>query len=187
MDNFQLLINSVKTCQQCGLCKTRTNAVPGEGKITNAPILFIGEAPGADEDKSGRPFVGRAGQLLTDIIEKGLGVKRSEVYITNVVKCRPSNNRVPLPGELANCYGFWRKEIDFIKPCVIITLGKTAFFTMANIPLTEKLGPFRLQQHNYMGIPVVPTWHPSYLLRNPAAKRDTWEDIKFVKRVLNEI
>jgi uracil-DNA glycosylase len=141
-------------------------------------VLFVGEGPGEEEDRRGEPFVGRAGQLLTDIITKGMGLARSDVYIANVVKCRPPGNRNPEPDEIAACEPFLRRQIDAISPEVIVALGKFAAQTLAAVdtPITRLRGRWQ----ELRGIRLMPTFHPSYLLRNPAAKREVWDDIRAV-------
>jgi uracil-DNA glycosylase len=164
-------------CTRCKLYSGRKTIVFGEGD-PKAAIVFVGEGPGFEEDQQGRPFVGAAGQLLTDIIEKGMQIKRAEVYICNIVKCRPPNNRTPEPDEVAACIGFVKQQIAVIKPRVIVTLG--------NVPTQNLLGTkagitkLRGQWQEYQGIPVMPTFHPSYLLRSPGEKGKAWEDIKKV-------
>ncbi len=175
------LKESLKECSLCRLSTTRKNIVFGEGNH-DARIMFIGEGPGAVEDDTGRPFVGPAGQLLTDIIVKGMKLRREEVYIANIVKCRPPGNRNPLPDEVDNCIGYLKKQISLIKPEVIITLGAVSTHNLLGIttPISRLRGNFT----NYMGITVMPTFHPSYLLQNPSKKRETWEDIKKVMEML---
>jgi len=163
-------------CTKCRLAKTRTNVVYGVGN-PDADLMFIGEAPGRDEDVKGEPFVGRAGQLLTDII-KAMKLTRDDVYIANVIKCRPPENRNPEPDELEQCRPFIRRQIELIKPKVIVTLGRFALQS-----LTEKgyaISAARGQWMEYDGIKVMPTYHPAYLLRNPAAKKEVWADMKKV-------
>ncbi|MEK7850584.1 MAG: uracil-DNA glycosylase [Deltaproteobacteria bacterium] len=164
-------------CQRCKLGKTRTNLVFGVGN-PDAKIVFVGEGPGRDEDLKGEPFVGRAGQLLTDIITKGMRLLREDVYICNVVKCRPPENRNPEPDEIESCEPFLIKQLEIIKPKVIVALGTFAAKTLlkTELPISKLRGKF----HDYKGIKVMPTFHPSYLLRNPEAKKDVWEDIKMV-------
>lgn len=170
----------VETCNGCGLSKTRTNVVFGAGS-ERAKLMFVGEAPGEDEDLQGEPFVGRAGQLLTKIIE-AMGLKRGDVYIANILKCRPPNNRPPEPGEILACRGNLRRQIDVIRPRVICTLGKFASQTLLNteIPISVLRGKFG----SYNGIKVMPTFHPAYLLRNPGDKKLVWEDMKKVMKEL---
>lgn len=168
-------------CTRCPLHQGRTQIVFGVGN-ENADIMFIGEGPGADEDRRGEPFVGKAGQLLTRIIENGMGMPRSEVYIANIVKCRPPNNRDPQPDEVEACEPFLAAQIRVIAPKVIITLGKWASQTLlrTSTPITRLRGRWS----EYMGTPVMPTYHPAYLLRNPAEKRPVWEDIQEVLKWL---
>jgi DNA polymerase len=166
----------VLACTRCALCHTRTQAVFGVGDPATR-LLFVGEAPGFDEDRQGEPFVGRAGQLLNDII-KAMGLKRSEVYIANVIKCRPPQNRVPNPAEVGSCFGYLETQIEIIAPEVIIALGAVA--AKALLGTTESMGRIRSRFHDYRGIPVMPTYHPAYLLRNPAEKRKVWEDVQLV-------
>lgn len=164
-------------CQRCRLGKTKTKLVFGVGN-PDARIAFVGEGPGKDEDTQGEPFVGRAGQLLTDIITKGMKMEREDVYICNVVKCRPPGNRNPEPDEIDTCEPFLIKQLEILKPEVIVALGTFAAKTLlkSELPISQLRGRF----HNYKGIQVMPTFHPSYLLRNPDKKKEVWEDIKLV-------
>ena len=164
-------------CRRCKLHSGRTHVVFGVGNPT-AKLMFVGEGPGRDEDLKGEPFVGRAGQLLTDIITKGMGLRREDVYIANVIKCRPPQNRNPEPDEVASCEPFLKKQIELIRPEVIVALGKFAVQTLlqSKVPITRLRGNW----HSYMGIKLMPTFHPAYLLRNPADKKLVWEDIKKV-------
>jgi uracil-DNA glycosylase len=168
-------------CQRCSLHSTRQNLVFGEGS-PQADVVFVGEAPGADEDLQGRPFVGRAGQLLTKIIE-AMGLKREEVYICNILKCRPPGNRNPLPGEILTCEPFLVRQLEAIAPKVICALGTFAAHTLlkTEVPITVLRGRF----HDYHGIAVMPTYHPAYLLRNPSAKKQVWEDVQQIMKRLN--
>lgn len=168
---------AIGDCQRCKLCSGRTNLVFGVGN-PHAALMFVGEGPGRDEDLQGEPFVGRAGQLLTDIITKGMGLEREDVYIANVVKCRPPDNRNPEPDEVAACEPFLKKQIDLIRPKIIVGLGKFAVQTLlqSKVPITKLRGNW----HSYHGIKLMPTFHPAYLLRNPADKKLVWEDIKKV-------
>jgi DNA polymerase len=163
-------------CQRCRLHEKRTNVVFGVGD-PNARLMFIGEGPGADEDRQGEPFVGRAGQLLTRIIE-AMGLRREQVYIANVVKCRPPENRTPLPEEVITCSPFLFQQVATIRPRVIVCLGTPAAQTVlaTRETITRMRGTFR----EVGGIRIMPTFHPAYLLRNPAAKREVWEDMKNV-------
>lgn len=164
-------------CRRCRLCEKRTQIVFGVGD-PKARLLFVGEGPGEEEDKQGIPFVGRAGNLLTDIITKGMGIKRDSVYIANVVKCRPPGNRTPLEDEMETCSPFLREQILAIRPEVIVTLGAPAAHTLLAVP--TPISKIRGTWTSYEGIPLMPTFHPSYLLRNPAAKKFVWEDIQKV-------
>ena len=166
----------VSTCTRCALGHSRTQAVFGVGD-PETRILFIGEAPGFDEDRQGEPFVGRAGQLLNDII-KAMGLRREQVYIANVIKCRPPQNRVPNPAEVGSCIGYLERQIEIIAPEVIVALGSVA--AKAVLGTEQPIGRLRNRFHDYRGIPVMPTYHPAYLLRNPAEKRKVWEDIQLV-------
>jgi len=168
---------AIGDCRRCKLCSGRTNLVFGVGN-PRAKLMFVGEGPGRDEDLQGEPFVGRAGQLLTDIITKGMGLKREDVYICNVVKCRPPENRNPEPDEVAACEPFLKKQIDIVRPDIIVALGKFAVQTLlqSKVPI----GKLRGNWSSYHGIKLMPTFHPAYLLRNPADKKLVWEDIKKV-------
>ena len=170
-----------KNCTLCDLSKTRTNVVFGEGNH-NAKLMFIGEGPGEMEDKTGRPFVGRAGQLLTKIIENVLNLKREDVYIANIVKCRPPNNRVPTIEEANTCKPYLLKQIEIINPKILVCLGKTAFMYLMNsdMPISKVRG----QIFEYKGKKVIPTFHPSYLLRNPSAKKESFKDFLLIKGIL---
>ncbi len=168
---------SIGDCQRCKLGCTRQNIVFGEGN-PKATLMFVGEGPGADEDEQGRPFVGRAGQLLTKIIES-MGLKREDVYIANVVKCRPPENRVPEPDEVSSCIPFLKTQIEIIKPKVIMTLGKSA--TQAVIGNETAISKLRGQfLDDGSGRLIMPTYHPAYLLRNPEMKKFVWEDCQKV-------
>lgn len=169
-------------CERCKLCKGRTKLVFGVGN-PDAKIMFIGEGPGRDEDLQGEPFVGRAGQLLTKIIE-AMGHKRSDVYIGNVVKCRPPNNRNPEPDEVASCIPFLIKQAEIIAPKVIVCLGSVAFQNL--LGSEEKITKMRGKLTEWQGIPVMPTYHPAFLLRNPNMKKPVWEDMQVVMKMVNE-
>jgi DNA polymerase len=176
-DSLAAVQQEVAACRLCDeLCDSRTQTVFGVGN-PHARLCFLGEAPGADEDRLGEPFVGRAGQLLTKIIE-ACTLKRPDVYILNVLKCRPPENRTPLPHEVANCRSFLDRQLALIKPGFLCCLGAVAAQTLLE---TEKpIGRLRGTVHDYRGIKVVCTYHPAYLLRNPAAKKDCWEDMKLL-------
>jgi DNA polymerase len=167
-------------CQRCSLGQVRTNIVFGEGN-PKAEIVFVGEAPGGDEDIQGRPFVGRAGQLLTKIIA-AMGLKRTDVYICNILKCRPPGNRNPGPEEIAACEPILIKQLEAINPRVICALGTFAARTLlkTDVPITVLRGKF----HAYLGIQLMPTYHPAYLLRNPGAKKQVWEDVQKIMKLL---
>lgn len=171
----------VAGCKLCSLCETRTNTVPGQGHA-QPELMFIGEGPGADEDEQGLAFVGRAGQLLTKIIE-AMGLTRDEVFIGNIVKCRPPGNRVPTPEEMEKCIPYLKEQIALLKPRVIVCLGATATKGLfgEDIPGITKI---RGQWRSYEGIDVMPTYHPAFLLRNPPAKKEVWDDMKEVLRFL---
>jgi uracil-DNA glycosylase family 4 len=168
-------------CQRCKLAPRRTNLVFGVGN-PNAELMFVGEAPGADEDARGEPFVGRAGQLLTDIIERGMGMTRAEVYICNVIKCRPPENRNPELDEVAACEPFLFRQIDIIRPRVIVGLG--TFAVQALLKIKTPISKLRGIWHEVRGTRMMPTFHPAYLLRNAGDKRLVWADIQEVMKVL---
>ena len=172
------LADEVAGCSRCkGLAESRTQTVSGVGN-PDSPLVFLGEAPGADEDKKGEPFVGRAGQLLTDIIVKGMKMRREDVYICNILRCRPPGNRNPLPDEAAHCRPFLDRTLEIIKPKFICCLGAVA---AKNLLATEQtIGALRGKVLDYNGIKVICTYHPAYLLRNPAAKKDAWDDIRLL-------
>lgn len=161
-------------CTRCPLSLKRTRIVFGEGH-PKAVLMFVGEGPGQDEDRTGRPFVGRSGQLLTKIIE-AMHLTRDQVYIANVVKCRPPGNRTPLPEEIETCRPFLERQIQVIQPTFLCTLGAVA--THALLRTKEPISRMRGRFHSYRGIRLMPTFHPSYLLQNPEKKRETWEDMK---------
>jgi DNA polymerase len=167
-------------CRRCPLCETRKNIVFGVGS-QDAPVLFVGEAPGRDEDIQGEPFVGEAGQLLTNMI-KAMGYERSEVYICNVLKCRPPANRDPLPAEIGPCSPFLLRQIKAVAPKAIVALGTFAAQTLLGsaAPISRLRGRF----HDYHGIPLMPTFHPAYLLRSPEKKREVWADLQQVMKLL---
>lgn len=168
---------AVMQCSRCRLAETRRNVVFGEGD-PHAKLMFIGEGPGADEDATGRPFVGEAGQLLDKMI-LAMKFRREEVYIANVVKCRPPGNRVPQDDEAAECIGYLRRQIELVHPEAIVLLGATALRFLLG---KEGIRRCRGLWHDYRGIPVMPTYHPAYLLRQNAAKREVWNDLKLVMK-----
>ncbi len=167
-------------CTRCKLHKGRTQIVFGVGN-PEADLMFVGEAPGRDEDLQGFPFVGRAGQLLTKIIE-AIALKREDVYIANVIKCRPPENRNPEPDEVETCEPFLFRQIDIIKPKVIVALGKFGAQTL--LRTLDPISRLRGRVFDYRGAKLIPTFHPAYLLRNPSSKREVWEDMKLVRSLL---
>ena len=177
----QLRLDEIGDCKRCKLCEGRTKIVFGTG-APSATLMFVGEGPGFDEDRQGLPFVGRAGQLLNQII-KAMGFEREQVYIANVVKCRPPENRTPQPDEVEACSPFLFKQIDILRPRVIVALGAPAAHALlsTSVGISKIRGEFR----EYQGIHVMPTFHPAYLLRNPSAKKMVWEDMQKVMAYLS--
>lgn len=169
-------------CTRCKLSTLGRSKVVNSVGNFNAELMFVGEAPGADEDEKGEPFVGRAGQLLTDIIEKGLGIPRKDVFIGNINRCRPPGNRAPEPDETVQCKPFLQREIAVVRPRVIVVLGATAAQNLLETKVP--IGKLRGQFHDYRGTKVMPTFHPAYLLRDPHKKREVWEDMKMVRDLL---
>jgi uracil-DNA glycosylase len=167
-------------CRRCSLHVTRRHIVYGEGS-PRAELVFVGEAPGAEEDVQGRPFVGNAGQLLTKIIV-AMGLQREEVYICNILKCRPPGNRNPQPDEIAACEPFLIRQLRAIRPLVICALGTFAAHTL--LKSEAQISSLRGRFHSYQGIPLMPTYHPAYLLRNPGAKKQVWDDVQLVMQAL---
>ncbi len=177
-----LLAAEVSRCTRCAeLAATRTQTVFGEGSVS-ARLMFVGEAPGADEDATGRPFVGRSGALLTDMIGKGMGLAREDVYIANILKSRPPGNRAPEPEEVAHCIGYLERQIAIIRPRFLCLLGKTAASVLLETALP--LGKLRGKWYRYRGIPAIVTYHPSALLRNPAWKKEAWEDLQILMQAM---
>jgi len=181
LESLDAIAQYVATCTRCPLYSTATNPVPGEGN-PNADFMCVGEAPGATEDETGRPFVGAAGQLLTKILE-AIDLKREDVFICNVLKHRPPGNRNPRPEEVVACSPFLVRQIELVKPKVILALGTFAAQTLLNSQVP--LGKLRGQVHQYCGVPLVVTYHPAALLRNPSWKRPTWEDVQLARRILD--
>jgi uracil-DNA glycosylase len=181
LNTLDEIAERVCTTHCCALCPTRINAVPGHGN-PNARLVLIGEGPGATEDVQGKPFVGQAGNLLTGILE-AIEVPRDSVYITNIVKCRPPQNRKPLPDEIAACIPYLHRELAIIRPKVILALGSTAAEAMLGV--RKSLGELRNKVHTYNGIPLVVTYHPAALLRNPNWKKPTWDDVRIVRQLLD--
>ena len=171
----------IATCRKCFLCEGRTRTVPGEGN-PRARLMFVGEGPGQTEDETGRPFVGRAGELLTQIIE-AVELQRNDVFIANVVKCRPPQNRKPLPDEIAACSTDLERQIELVQPRVLVALGATAAEAMLRVK--KSLTELRGRVHSYRGIPLVVTYHPAALLRNPNWKKPTWDDIRIARQLLD--
>ena len=180
-EELEGLSKKVLNCKRCDLYKTRTKVVFGQGS-KNAKLFFVGEAPGFDEDKQGLPFVGKAGGLLTRIIQS-IGLERKDVYIGNVLKCRPPSNRNPSLDEIKACCPYLEKQLEIIRPRVICALGKFASQTLLNS--TESITRLRGRFHTWNGIKVMPTFHPAYLLRNPSGKREVWEDMKKIRNELS--
>lgn len=182
--SLQELRAEIGDCRRCKLCQGRTNIVFGVGD-PKAELMFVGEGPGRDEDLKGEPFVGRAGQLLTEIITKGMKMRRDEVYIANVVKCRPPENRNPESDEITACQPFLIKQVELVKPRIIVALGTFAAQTLlqTKTPISRLRGVW----HSYQGVKLMPTLHPAYLLRNPNDKRLVWQDIQAVLRELGRL
>lgn len=178
--SLERIRNELGDCKRCKLHKTRRTIVFGEGN-EKATLMFIGEGPGYDEDVQGRPFVGKAGQLLTKIIQS-VNLRREEVYITNIIKCRPPQNRNPQPDEIQSCHPFLMKQIETIKPKIICALG--TFSAQTLLQTDSKITTLRGTFYDIMGIKVIPTYHPAFLLRNPERKREVWEDMKRIAEYL---
>jgi DNA polymerase len=178
--DLDALARLVSTCRNCGLCETRTQTVFADGS-PRARLVFVGEAPGRDEDAKGLPFVGRAGQLLDKMIA-AIDLRREEVYICNVLKCRPPENRTPLPNEVEQCLPYLAQQIALLKPALICALGLSA--AQALLSTKGSMASLRGKTFEYRGIPLIPTYHPAALLRNPSLKREAWEDLKRVRDTL---
>jgi DNA polymerase len=184
---LQQLAEEIRACRQCGLCETRTQAVPGVGSAASG-IVFVGEAPGAEEDRRGEPFVGRAGELLTKIIQAmdeahlvpGVSLSRESVYICNVLKCRPPENRNPLPHEIELCSPYLERQLAALQPRIICCLGKFAAELLVGAKGT--IGGLRGKVYRYRGAKLIVTYHPAACLRNPAYKRPVWEDMQLLAR-----
>jgi len=179
-ETLEAILADMRNCQRCKLAPTRTNLVFGAGN-PHAELMFVGEAPGADEDEQGLPFVGRAGRLLTLIIES-VGFRREDVYICNILKCRPPQNRNPEADEIAACEGFLFRQIAAVQPKVIVALG--SFGAQTLLRTTETIGKLRGRLTNYRGVKLIPTYHPAYLLRNPLEKRKVWEDMRIARNYI---
>lgn len=172
----------VTPCTRCRLCEARTHAVPGEGP-DGARLVCVGEGPGRTEDETGRPFVGKAGELLTKILA-AIGLARDQVYICNVVKCRPPQNRTPLYDEIAACVPYLFRQLEILAPRVILAMGNTAAQTL--LDTKQSLGALRGKVHRFRGIPLIVTYHPAALLRNPNWKKPTWDDVRIAHRLLDD-
>jgi DNA polymerase len=181
LETLEQVAERIRTTHCCALCPHRLNAVPGEGN-PQARLFLVGEGPGATEDTQGRPFVGQAGNLLNGILD-AIEVPRDSVYITNIVKCRPPQNRKPLPDEIAACIPYLHRQIEIVQPKVILTLGSTAGEAM--LGMRKSLGELRGKVHTYNGIPLVVTYHPAALLRNPNWKKPTWDDVRIARQLLD--
>ena len=181
LESLEAIAKAVASCKKCPLYKTATHPVPGEGS-PHAQLMCVGEAPGATEDETGRPFVGAAGQLLTKILA-AIDLPREQVYICNVLKHRPPGNRNPAPDEVTACSPYLIRQIELIKPKVILALGTFAAQTLLNTKTA--IGKLRGSVHEYHGVPLVVTYHPAALLRNPSWKRPTWEDVQLARRILD--
>jgi len=171
----------IASCKKCRLCETRNHTVPGEG-AENARLVVVGEGPGRTEDETGRPFVGQAGDLLTKILA-AIELPREQVYICNIVKCRPPENRTPQYDEVASCLPYLWRQIELVRPKVILAMGGTAAQSL--LDAKSALGAMRNRIHRFRGIPVVVTYHPAALLRNPNWKKPTWDDVRFARRLLD--
>jgi DNA polymerase len=181
LDNLNAIRAAVTSCTRCSLYSTALNPVPGEGN-PDADFMVVGEAPGATEDETGKPFVGAAGKLLTQILE-AIKLNREDVFICNVLKHRPPGNRNPEPAEVRACSPYLIRQIELIRPKVILALG--TFSAQTLLDCKTPIGKLRGQIHQYHGVPVVVTYHPAALLRNPAWKRPTWEDVQLARRILD--
>jgi uracil-DNA glycosylase family 4 len=181
--DLELLEKIVAKCHLCDISYQRKHIVFGEG-ANNARLIIIAEAPGAREDELGKPFVGRSGELLTKMIENAIGIKREDVYISNIIKCRPPNNRNPLNDEAMACLPYLEKQIEIIKPEIILCLGSISFHYLNNSTLS--ITKARGNIFDYKGIKLIPSFHPSYLLRNPSAKKESYRDMLLIKSLLKD-
>ena len=183
MEEYQLLLQEIQACRACPLCQARMHTVPGDGTL-NADIMIIGEGPGAEEDKQGLPFVGAAGKLLDQMLDT-IGLTREQVYISNIVKCRPPANRVPKPDEVAACIGYLEKQIEMVNPKIIVLLGATALNNWFSKDM--RITKVRGQWFEKQGRHVIATFHPAALLRDPRKKPDSFDDFLSIKQKLSEI
>ena len=181
---FEALAPDIAACRACGLCATRRRTVPGVGAV-DAQWMFVGEAPGAEEDAQGEPFVGAAGQLLDNMLAALRLTREADVFIANVLKCRPPNNRAPAPLEVAACRPYLDRQIALVAPRLVVALGRSAACTLLDVD--APVASLRHRVHRYRGTPLVVTYHPAYLLRNPADKAKAWEDLLFARRTLREL
>ena len=179
--SLQEVATLIHACRECKLCDSRNKTVPGEGLAT-AKLVVVGEGPGRTEDETGRPFVGRAGELLTKILE-AINLPREQVFICNIVKCRPPENRLPQYDEIAACLPFLYRQIELVQPKVILAMGGTAAQSLLNTK--QSLSALRNKVHRFRGIPLIVTYHPAALLRNPHWKRPTWDDVRIAARLLD--
>jgi len=181
LNSLEAIAEKVAACTRCGLAQSRKHTVPGEGN-PSAQLMLVGEGPGATEDETGRPFVGAAGELLTQILGS-IGIPRESVFIANVVKCRPPQNRKPLPDEAAACLPYLRRQVQLVRPKVLLALGATAAEGLLGV--RKSLGELRGAVHTFGGIPLVVTYHPAALLRNPNWKKPTWDDVRIARQLLD--
>lgn len=177
------IVSEVAACELCDLCDTRTRTVPGEG-VDNPLVLIVGEGPGADEDSSGRPFVGRAGQYLDKWLNAIQLDRRTNCFIANIVKCRPPGNRDPDPGERLACISYLDRQIDILSPKAILALGRVAIQTL--LDSARGIGALRGATYEYRCVPVIPTYHPSGVLRNPAFRKDVWDDLRRLQTLIED-
>jgi len=182
-DSLEKIAAEVGACRKCRLGENRRNAVPGEG-VSNPKLMIIGEAPGAQEDGSGRPFVGRAGQYLDKWLNAINLDRRRDVFIGNIIKCRPPDNRDPLPDETAACMPFLKRQLDLIQPRAILTLGRISTHILTDT--TEGIGKLHGRVFHFRGIPLIPTYHPSGVLRNPVYRKPVWDDLQKVQRIIEK-
>lgn len=180
--SLEELADMVRACTKCALCENRTNGVPGEGP-GDAKLMVVGEGPGAVEDETGRPFVGRAGELLTEILA-AIEWPRERVFICNIVKCRPPSNRKPLQPEIDACVPYLHRQIELVQPAVILAMGGTAAETLLGVK--QSLGQLRNQVHEFWGTPLLVTYHPAALLRNPHWKKPTWDDVRIARQLIDQ-
>jgi uracil-DNA glycosylase len=182
LESLDAVAAMIRGCRRCALCQGRTNTVPGEGN-PRARLMCVGEGPGATEDETGRPFVGAAGQLLDQILA-AIECPRDTVFIANIVKCRPPQNRKPLPDEATSCLPYLHRQIALLRPAVLLALGGTAAEWLLGVK--RSLGDLRGQVHRFAGIPLVVTYHPAALLRNPNWKKPTWDDVRIARQLLDK-